>query len=167
MKRSRSPIAVILVVLLLALLLPALLGGRQDGEPVTFSQFLTQVDNGQVKSATVETRDNSVKVKTKTGRDYEVGYPEDYGTELVQDLRGHQVPFDVKDSRGNALCHILTYALPFLLFIGLWIFLIRHAGRRLEGDVVRQVAREAHVARRPEDHLPRRRGRGRGGRGAA
>ena len=125
MKRSRSPIAVILVVLLLALLLPALLGGRQDGEPVTFSQFLTQVDNGQVKSATVETRDNSVKVKTKTGRDYEVGYPEDYGTELVQDLRGHQVPFDVKDSSGNALVTILTYALPFLLFIGLWIFLIR------------------------------------------
>ena len=115
MKRSRSPIAVILVVLLLALLLPALLGGRQDGEPVSFSQFLTQVDNGQVKSATVETRDNSVKVKTKTGRDYEVGYPEDYGTELVNDLRGHQVPFDVKDSSGNALVTILTYALPLSL----------------------------------------------------
>ncbi len=125
MKRSRSPIAVILVVLLLALLLPALLGGRQDGPPVSFSEFLTQVDNGQVKTATVETRDNSVKVETKTGREYEVGYPEDYGTELVQDLRGAQVPFDVKDSSGNALVTILTYALPFLLFIGLWIFLIR------------------------------------------
>src|SRR5688500_13396996 len=101
MKRSRSPIAVILVVLLLALLLPALLGGRQDVPPVSFSEFLIQVDNGQVKTATVETRDNSVKVETKTGREYEVGYPEDYGTELVQDLRGAQFHFDVKDSSGN------------------------------------------------------------------
>ena len=41
------------------------------------------------------------------------------------------------------------------------------AGRRLEGHVVRQVARQADVGRLAEDHLPRRRGRRRGGRGAA
>ena len=40
-------------------------------------------------------------------------------------------------------------------------------GRRLEGDVVRQVARQAAVGRLAEDQLPRRRRRRRGGRGAA
>ena len=40
------------------------------------------------------------------------------------------------------------------------------AGRRVEGHVLRQVAREADVRGRAEDHLPRRRRRGRGGRGA-
>ena len=40
-------------------------------------------------------------------------------------------------------------------------------GGRLESDVVRQVARQAHVGRLAEDHLPRRRRRRRGRRGAA
>ena len=40
-------------------------------------------------------------------------------------------------------------------------------GRRLESDVVRQVARQAPVGRLAEDHLPRRRRRGRGRGGAA
>ena len=38
--------------------------------------------------------------------------------------------------------------------------------RRIEGHVVRQVARQAHVGRLAQDHLPRRRRRGRGGGGA-
>ena len=123
--RSRSPIAVVLVVLLLALLLPALLGGRSNEQSVSFGEFLTQVEKGQVRSATVETRYNVVKVQLKTGGKYEIGYPVDYGTELVNQLEAGNVPFDVKGSRGSALVTILTYALPFLLFIGLWIFLIR------------------------------------------
>ena len=41
------------------------------------------------------------------------------------------------------------------------------AGRRLEGDELRQVAREADDARLAEDRLQGRRRRGRGGRGAA
>ena len=40
------------------------------------------------------------------------------------------------------------------------------AGRRLAGDELRQVARQADVGRRPQDHLPRRR-RGRRGRPGA
>ena len=39
--------------------------------------------------------------------------------------------------------------------------------RRIEGHVVRQVARQADVGRLAQDHLPRRRRRRRGGRGAA
>ena len=76
--------------------------------------------------------------------------------------------FDSKGTGSSAWWTILTSLLPFVLLFG---FLdLPHepgAGRRLEGDELRQEPRQAHDARLAEDRLQGRGRRGRGRRGAA
>ena len=80
---------------------------------------------------TLRTKDNSAEV-TLRGADkarYEVGYPLDYSDVLVNKLRaataeGKITDFDVKPARSSVILSLLTYVLPFLIFIGFWIFLM-------------------------------------------
>ena len=75
--------------------------------------------------------------------------------------------FDVEGRKSNGWLSLLTYVLPFLIFIGFWIFLMNQVqGGGSKVMSLRQVARQAHVRRLAEDHLPRRRRRRRGRRGA-
>ena len=97
--------------------------GEQTKKP-DFSQFLTQIDAGQVKSATIKTKDNTVDVTTTGGQKYTVGYDPNYGGQLVNKLRDRSVNFDVEGRTSNGWLSLLTYVLPFLIFIGFWIFLM-------------------------------------------
>ena len=82
------------------------------------------MEGGQIKSADVKTKDNTVQVTLKNGQKYEVGYPDDYGNELINKLTASNVNFDVEGTKSNAWLSLLTYVLPFLIFIGFWIFLM-------------------------------------------
>ena len=86
---------------------------------------------GQIKTVTLKTKDNSVEVtlRGRTATKYEVGYPLDYSDVLVNKLRaaeadGNIADFDVKPARSSVILSLLTYVLPFLIFIGFWIFLM-------------------------------------------
>ncbi|MFL6033843.1 MAG: ATP-dependent zinc metalloprotease FtsH, partial [Gaiellaceae bacterium] len=46
------------------------------------------------------------------------------GNELVNKLTAANVNFDVEGTKSNAWLSLLTYVLPFLIFIGFWIFLM-------------------------------------------
>ena len=115
----------ILIVVVLAFFAQRFLG-QDEGKPKpNFGQFLEQVENGQVKSVTMNTRDNTIDVtqiddKTK----YETGYPDNYEEELVRDLRRNEVQLSVKGKGGSNWLSLLTYILPFLLLIAFWIFLM-------------------------------------------
>ncbi|MGH2978090.1 MAG: ATP-dependent metallopeptidase FtsH/Yme1/Tma family protein, partial [Solirubrobacterales bacterium] len=115
----------ILIVVVLAFFAQRFLG-QDEGKPKpNFGQFLEQVENGQVKSVTINTRDNTIDVtqvddKTK----YETGYPDNYEEELVRDLRQNEVQLSVKGKGGSNWLSLLTYILPFLLLIAFWIFLM-------------------------------------------
>jgi cell division protease FtsH len=114
----------ILIVVVLAFFAQKLISpGDQTPKP-TFSQFLTQIDDGQVKSATMKTKDNTVNVTKTDGKKYEVGYPDDYGNELVNKLQANDISFNVEGRKSNGWLSLLTYVLPFLIFIGFWIFLM-------------------------------------------
>ncbi|MFN8130876.1 MAG: ATP-dependent zinc metalloprotease FtsH [Solirubrobacteraceae bacterium] len=114
----------ILIVVVLAFFAQKLISpGDQTPKP-TFSQFLTQIDDGQVKSATMKTKDNTVAVTKTDGKKYEVGYPDDYGNELVNKLQANDISFNVEGRKSNGWLSLLTYVLPFLIFIGFWIFLM-------------------------------------------
>ena len=66
----------ILIVVVLAFFAQRFLG-QDEGKPKpNFGQFLTQVENGQVKSVTLKTRDNTLNVTQIDGKTkYETGYP--------------------------------------------------------------------------------------------
>src|SRR5215208_6938272 len=119
----------ILIVIVLAFFASKLISRSDQAEKTTFSQFLTQVDNGDVDTASLKTKDNSVQVTLDSGQKYEVGYPLDYSDVLVNKLRTaeseHEISaFDVQPARTSVILSLLTWVLPFLLFIGFWIFLM-------------------------------------------
>src|SRR5919202_1986754 len=120
----------ILIVIVLAFFASKLIAHSDQAPPTTFGDFLQQLDHGDVQSATIATKDDSVKVTLKnTGKKYEVGFPDAYGDVLVNQLRqaktsGKISDFDVKPARSSVILSLLTYVLPFLIFIGFWIFLM-------------------------------------------
>ena len=120
----------IIIVIVLAFFASKLISRSDQAQKTTFSQFLTQIDDtGGIKSVTLNTKYNSAEVTLPNDKKYEVGYPVDYSDVLVNKLRAaeaanHVQSFDVKPARTSVILSLLTYVLPFLLFIGFWIFLM-------------------------------------------
>src|SRR5215208_6300475 len=120
----------ILIVIVLAFFASKLIARTDQAPATSFGTFLEQVDRNEVQTATLATKDNSVKVTLKgSGKKYEVGFPEAYGDVLVNKLRQAKTDrlisdFDVKPARSNAILSMLTWILPFVIFIGFWIFLM-------------------------------------------
>ena len=90
--------------------------------------MLDSLLNGQVKSVTLRTKDNSVDVLLKASdkNKYTVGYPTDYGEALVNKLRmekaeGHIQDFDVKPARTSVLLSMIGWIVPVIIFIGCMI----------------------------------------------
>src|ERR1044071_4931806 len=125
----------IIIVIILAFFASKLISNSDRAEKTTFSQFLGQLDTppaasgDRIKTVTLDTKDNSVQVVRADGKKYEVGYPIDYSDVLVNKLRAakaadHISDFDVRPARSSVILSLLTYVLPFLIFIGFWIFLM-------------------------------------------
>ncbi len=121
----------ILIVIVLAFFASKLIARSDQAPAKSFAGFLEQVDKGQVQTVTLRTKDNSAEVTVRGAEKakYEVGYPLDYSDVLVNKLRsakadGQIADFDVKPARTNVLLSMLTWILPFAIFIGFWIFLM-------------------------------------------
>src|SRR5215210_5162339 len=121
----------ILIVIVLAFFASKLISNQDQAPATSFSTFLEQVDSGRIKTVTLKTKDNSLDVRLNQGdkNRYSVGYPIDYSEVLVNKLRQAKAEskltdFDVKPARSNVIVSLLTYILPFIIFIGFWIFLM-------------------------------------------
>ena len=121
----------ILIVIVLAFFASKLISGNKEQTKPSFLTFLQQVDDGEVANATLRTKDGSLEVKLKddSRSKYQVGVPPAYQDVLVNTLReakteGRIEDFDVAPARSSVILSLLTYVLPFLIFIGFWIFLM-------------------------------------------
>ncbi|MEA2370963.1 MAG: cell division protease FtsH, partial [Solirubrobacteraceae bacterium] len=119
----------ILIVVVLAFFAEKLIAPSPSTGPVHSYQTLVARDipNGQVKSADLKTRDNTVSVTLRDGTKYQVGYVDgDAAAQLITALEkapGHP-QFNIQGTRTNSWLSLLTYVFPFLIFIGFWIFLM-------------------------------------------
>ena len=112
----------ILIVVVLAFFAQRLIGGTETQKVPNYDQFLTQVDSGQIKDLTLNTKDNTLDVVLKQApkRDaskYSIGYPSNTEQNLVNTLRDNSVPFDVKGKGGGGWLTVLTYVSPFVIFL--------------------------------------------------
>ena len=115
----------ILIVVVLAFFAQRLINPPSSGTPYTYNNFLQDVQSGNVKSAVIKTKDNTVAITLKQGNvQHEVGFVPDNGNTLVNDLAKQHVDFNVEGTKTNGWLSLLTYVLPFLIFIGFWIFLM-------------------------------------------
>ncbi len=124
---SNVKTAVFWVVLIcVAVLLWAVVqhGQSPKQEVLTFTQFLTEVKDERIK--TVEISGNEVKGKFRDDANKEfrtlipVNYPDVYNQ-----LRDHKVDVTIKESSNGNWVSILINAVPFLLLLAFWIFMMR------------------------------------------
>jgi cell division protease FtsH len=116
----------ILIVVVLAFFAQRLISPSEEKPKPNYGQFLTQVENHDVKTVTINTRDNTLNVTKLDGKTkYQTGYPDNTEPALINLLRKNNVPeIKVKGKGGSSWLSILTYILPFLLFFAFWIFLM-------------------------------------------
>ncbi len=116
----------ILIVVVLAFFAQKLIGNSNHTQKQTFGNLLTQIQSGQVKSLTLKEKDNTADVTLNDGRKYTVGYPDQYAPQLIAQAQRNVPPsgFDIQGRASNGWLSLLTYILPFVIFIGFWIFLM-------------------------------------------
>ncbi len=117
----------ILIVVVLAFFAQKLIGSSSHTQKQSFGNLLTQLQGGQVKSLTLKEKDNTADVTLVDGRKYSVGYPDQYTPEIITSAHRNipdQSQFDIQGRASNGWLSLLTYILPFVIFIGFWIFLM-------------------------------------------
>src|SRR5271155_30522 len=119
---SRS-IALWLVLGLMFLLLFNIFSRQQPKEPeIIFSDFLNQVDKGQVAEATIQ--GNLIKGDSTTGDHFKTYAPDD--PDLVKTLRDKGVKIAAKPAEGDPWWMVaLVQWIPVLVLAALWIFFMR------------------------------------------
>ena len=82
----------ILIVVVLAFFAQRLISPGEEKPKPTYGDFLTQVENHDVKSVTINTRDNTLNVTEADGKTkYETGYPDNTENPLIKTLRDNSV----------------------------------------------------------------------------
>ncbi len=114
----------ILIVVVLAFFAQKLISPGEQQKDHSYSQFIAQVDNDQVKKVTLNTKNNRVDVEQKNGDKYETAYPDNTEQSLVNELQAADVDVDVKAKSGSGWLTALTYILPFVIFLLFWLFII-------------------------------------------
>ena len=97
-----------------------------DSQQINFSQFLNELDNGQVKKVKILTSDQVIQYTTQDGatfKSYYLDYPN-----LIQELKDKNVDIDVNPTDSNWFLGLFLQAfLPFILIGALWFFIFRSA----------------------------------------
>jgi cell division protease FtsH len=118
----------ILIVVVLAFFAQKLIGSSGHSPHYTFGNMLGQLQGGQVKQLSLDQKDNSATVTLTNNTHYTVGYPDSYAPTLINDaekyLPSGSSGLDVQSKSSSGWLSLLTYILPFLLFLGFWIFIM-------------------------------------------
>jgi len=119
----------ILIVVVLAFFAQKLISPGEKTEKHSYAEFQTQLAQRQIKSVTLKTKNNTARVKTTSGASYEVGFLNESSDRLETQLaaakaQGRISDFDIEGRRTNGWLSLLTYILPFIIFIAFWVFLM-------------------------------------------
>jgi cell division protease FtsH len=116
-----------LVIVLSAFLLWQVMKAGRDGQKdkeVSFSQFLTDVDQGNVKEVTITGQEVRGKYKTDASA-FHTTSPSNY-PDMIKTLRDKGVTMNVRDiTTGSWPLQLLGTWAPLILLAALWFFMIR------------------------------------------
>jgi cell division protease FtsH len=116
----------ILIVIVLAFFARELITPGDERQAPTYSDFLAQVEQGDVESVALKTEDNTIEVTPAEpgAQPYQTAYPDNTEQTLLDTLRDQDIAIEVEGKGGGGLLGALVYVLPFVLFIFLWLFII-------------------------------------------
>jgi cell division protease FtsH len=136
---ARAPFVWIPLLFVVAFVLVSVVNGANDPQPLTYDEFLSQAQDGNVTSYTDFARDGRLEGQLADGSRYSTSYnPEINREELagtLQEIRS-QPGFesgDVDPQSGSVLVSVLINLLPLVLIFGLFFFLMNQmqGGSRL------------------------------------
>jgi cell division protease FtsH len=121
------------LVVILAFVASKLINNESPTDPPTYNELTAPktglIAQGQIEEVTINPKDNSLDVKEKAangedGQSFTTGYPSNTEQSLVNLLDANEVKTKVNPIGGGGILSLLTYILPFVLFLGFWIFLM-------------------------------------------
>jgi cell division protease FtsH len=120
----------ILIVVVLAFFAQKLISTSDQKAPPSYGTFIQQLQQpGVIKTVDLKTKDNSISVTEMNGKKYETGFTDQGAADLSKQLqtakdKGNIRDYDIEPRKSSALLGLLTYVLPFVIFIAFWIFLM-------------------------------------------
>jgi len=122
----RSAAFPILIVLILAFFASRVISPGEPEEIPTFNEFTERVnsDPESIETVTFEQKQNKIKYTLQDGTEYETGYLPEQEDTLINTLEREEIETNIDPITGGGILGALTYILPFMLFLGFWIFLM-------------------------------------------
>jgi cell division protease FtsH len=120
-----------MVLIGVAVLLWAVMQSGPDAAKTTYSQFLQQVQSGQVNKAIIvadHTGANPVTYSLKDGSQARTVVPSDYRAAL-EAMQQKMVNIEIRDASSQWI-RILVNASPFLVLLGFWVFMMNRMSNR-------------------------------------
>ena len=107
--------------------MPTLLGG-DEGEPITYSEFMTMVEQGVVRTADIENGTGRITGELTNGDQYVTTGGGDGPNEVDRALLdGSGVDVDFKNPSSNWFLSVIGLLLPVMLIIGFFVWMQRRA----------------------------------------
>ena len=123
-----------LVAWLLILFVPSLMRTKAPTN-LNYSQFVAKVEADQVKTATINST-GGVSGTLTNGAKYASQIPTALNdNKLSTALQDHHVQITAKSSGGVTVGGVIGSLLPFLLLIGVWVWIGRRSARQLAGGI--------------------------------
>ncbi|MGH2526374.1 MAG: ATP-dependent metallopeptidase FtsH/Yme1/Tma family protein, partial [Actinomycetota bacterium] len=122
-----------LVVSILILFLPSM--GEPTSTELSYSNFLSRVRNGDVNTAVIDAN-GAVNGTLSGGGNYETQIPIAIQDQrLAEELEANDVEITAEATPGTTFLGVVFSFLPFLLLIGVYLYIGRRAQRQIAGGV--------------------------------
>jgi cell division protease FtsH len=113
----------VVLLLMILLLVTVLRQSKTAPSEITYTEFLTKLDAGEIERITLE--EGHVSGRLQDGQDFATFVPPVYDT-LVPQLQAKGVEITARPKRESSVWQqMLIWWVPFLVLIGLWVFFVR------------------------------------------
>jgi cell division protease FtsH len=117
----------VVIVLMLLVLVTMLQQNQPPSSEISYSEFLSRLDSGELESVVIE--ENHLAVRMKRAGEFAT-YAPGITDGLLSELKEKKVEMVARPPLDSPFWKtLLIYSLPFLLFTGLWIFFVRDMRR--------------------------------------
>jgi cell division protease FtsH len=108
---------------------------QESVQTVSYTDFIDKVNQEQVQTAVIDP-DGAVTGTLKGGQNYESQIPTALqDPDLASNLESHGVEITAKGTPGTTLLGVIVSFLPFILLIGVYLYIGRRAGKQLAGGL--------------------------------
>src|SRR6202790_1163935 len=122
-KSAAFPILIVVVLAFLAVKLvnPGSSNHRKHSYQTLVS---SELPKHEVSAVEFKNKGKALEVKYTNKESAEFGFIDQAAPELIQELKGAGVSYNVESEKSSVLLGLLTYILPIVLFFGFWLFLM-------------------------------------------